>query len=97
MPLALALLAGAYLLFGAGDGLVIGADGARRAPALVELAQGPLLVLSLGAVGVLLGRVAPVAPLGADAGRRGRLRRGAARGVDAGHAAGAGPCRWSTT
>jgi hypothetical protein len=33
-------------------------------PALVELAQGPLLVVTLGAVGVLLGRVAPVALLG---------------------------------
>ena len=64
MPLAAALLAGAYLLFGAADGLIIGADGARRTPALVELAQGPLLVLSLGAVGVLMGRVAPVAALG---------------------------------
>ena len=32
-------------------------------PAVVELAQGPLLVLALGAVGVLLGRMAPVAPL----------------------------------
>ena len=64
LPLAAALLAGAYLLFGAADGLIIGADGARRTPAAVELAQGPLLVLSLGAVGVFLGRVAPVTALG---------------------------------
>jgi hypothetical protein len=63
-PLAAALLAVAYLLFGAGEGLVIGFDGERRVPALVELAQGPLLVVTLGAVGVLLGRVAPVTLLG---------------------------------
>jgi hypothetical protein len=63
VPLALALLAAAYLLFGAGDGLVIGEDGARRVPALVELLQGPLLIVSLGAVGVLLGRLVPSPPL----------------------------------
>jgi hypothetical protein len=64
VPVAIALLAGAHLLFGAGEGLIIAADGTRRAPALIELAQGPLLVLALGAVGVLLGRLAPIAPLG---------------------------------
>jgi hypothetical protein len=64
-PVAVALLAAAYLLFGAGDGLIVDVDGERRAPALVELAQGPLLVVTLGALGVLLGRVAPVALLGA--------------------------------
>jgi hypothetical protein len=64
-PLAIGLLAAAYLLFGAGDGLIIGWDGARRTPAPVELAQGPLLVVALGAVGVLLGRIAPVTLLGA--------------------------------
>ena len=31
--------------------------------AVVELLQGPLLVLALGALGVLLGRIAPVTPL----------------------------------
>ncbi len=65
LPLALVLLAVAHLLFGAGDGLIISYDGARRVPAAVELAQGPLLVLALGAVGVLLGRVAPVSLLSA--------------------------------
>jgi hypothetical protein len=65
VPVAVALLAGAYLLFEAGDGLIVDFDGERRVPALVELAQGPLLVVTLGAVGVLLGRVAPVALLGA--------------------------------
>ena len=60
VPLAAALLAAAYLLFDAGDGLVVGARGTRRMPALVELLQGPLLVVALGAVGVLLGRIAPV-------------------------------------
>lgn len=65
VPVAIGLLAAGHLLFGAGAGLVTGFDGARREPALVELAQGPLLVVSLGAVGVLLGRVAPVALLGA--------------------------------
>lgn len=63
LPIGVALLAAAYLLFGAGDGLVISAIGERRVPAAVELAQGPLLLLALGAVGVLLGRVAPVTPL----------------------------------
>lgn len=63
LPLAIALLAAAHLLFGAGDGLVISYGGTRRVPALVELAQGPLLVLALGALGVFLGRVAPVTPL----------------------------------
>jgi general stress protein CsbA len=63
LPIAVALLAAAYGLFGAGDGLVISSIGTRRVPAAVELLQGPLLLLALGAVGVLLGRVAPVAPL----------------------------------
>ena len=63
VPLAVVLLAAAYLLFDAGDGLVVSAIGTRRIPATVELLQGPLLVLALGAVGVLLGRIAPVTPL----------------------------------
>jgi hypothetical protein len=63
LPIAVVLLVAAYLLFGAADGLVISSLGARRVPALVELLQGPLLLLALGAVGVLLGRVAPVTPL----------------------------------
>ncbi len=63
LPVAIVLLAAAYLLFGAADGLVISSLGARRVPALVELLQGPLLLLALGAVGVLLGRIAPVTPL----------------------------------
>jgi hypothetical protein len=63
LPLSVALLAAAYLLFDAGDGLVISVIGTRRVPAAVELLQGPLLVLTLGAVGVLLGRIAPVTPL----------------------------------
>jgi hypothetical protein len=63
-PLAVALLAAAYLLFGAGEGLIVDFGGSRRVPALVELAQGPLLIVTLGALGVLLGRVAPVALLG---------------------------------
>ena len=65
VPLAIALLALAYLLFGAGDGLIISQYGTRRVPALIELAQGPLLVLALGAFGVLLGRVVPFAQLAA--------------------------------
>jgi hypothetical protein len=64
-PVAVVLLAGAYVLFGAGDGLIVDIDGELRVPAIVELAQGPLLVVALGAVGVLLGRVAPVTLLGA--------------------------------
>ena len=65
VPMAVALLAVAYLIFGAGDGLIISQHGARRVPALAELAQGPLLVLALGAFGVFLGRVLPVAQLAA--------------------------------
>jgi hypothetical protein len=65
VPLAVGLLAAGYLVFGAGEGLIIDIDGTRRTPALVELAQGPLLLLALGALGVLLGRVAPVALLAA--------------------------------
>jgi hypothetical protein len=61
LPLAAALLVAGYLLFGAGDGLVIGVDGRRHVPTAVELAQGPLIVLALGAAGILLGRIAPVA------------------------------------
>jgi hypothetical protein len=63
VPPALGVLAGAYLVFGAGEGLVVTFEGGRRTPALVELFQGPLLIVTLGAVGVLLGRVAPVALL----------------------------------
>jgi general stress protein CsbA len=63
VPLAVALLAAAYLLFGAGNGLVVSVIGTRHVPAAAELLQGPVLVLALGAVGVLLGRLAPVAPL----------------------------------
>ncbi|RKQ90338.1 hypothetical protein C8N24_0139 [Solirubrobacter pauli] len=63
LPPAVAVLAGCYLLFGAGDGLIIAWDGTRRVPAFVELAQGPLLVLALGALGVFLGRVGPIAPI----------------------------------
>jgi hypothetical protein len=65
LPLAAALLAAGYLLFGAGDGLVIGVTGARHTPSVAELAQGPLIVLALGAAGILLGRVAPVALIAA--------------------------------
>jgi hypothetical protein len=65
VPIALALLALAYLLFEAGDGLIIDQYGNRRDPALVELAQGPLLILALGAFGVLLGRVLGFAQLAA--------------------------------
>lgn len=65
LPLAIGLLAAGYLVFGAGEGLIIDLDGSRRTPALVELAQGPLLIMALGALGVLLGRIAPVALLAA--------------------------------
>jgi hypothetical protein len=65
VPTALAVLALAYLLFEASDGLIVSELGARRAPAPVELAQGPLVVLAMGAFGVLLGRVIPFAQLAA--------------------------------
>jgi hypothetical protein len=59
VPVAIALVAAMYVAFGAHAGLVVGWDGRRHAPALAELAQGPLLVVSLGALGVLLARRAP--------------------------------------
>ncbi|WP_028066313.1 hypothetical protein [Solirubrobacter soli] len=65
VPLAVGLVALAYLLFEASDGLIVSQHGTRRVPAFVELAQGPLLVLALGAFGVLLGRVLPFAQLAA--------------------------------
>jgi hypothetical protein len=55
--IAVAVLAAAYLLFGAGEGLVVGLDGTRHRPHLAELAQGPLLVAMLGVLGVALGRL----------------------------------------
>jgi len=57
VAVAVVAIAVAYPLFGAGDGLVVAVDGLRRQPHMVELAQGPLLVATLGAVGVALGRV----------------------------------------
>jgi hypothetical protein len=62
---AVAVLAVGYLLFGAGEGLVVGLDGTRHWPQLAELAQGPLLVATLGAVGVALGRLVPLPLLSA--------------------------------
>ena len=58
LPIAGVLLAGAYAAVSAG--------GSGRSPglfegaAVVELAQGPLVVIALGAVGIMLARVAPV-------------------------------------
>ena len=65
-PVALILLGAMFVALGAPDGLVVGFDGLRHVPAPVELAQGPLLVVFLGAAGIALARLAPsvvVAPL----------------------------------
>ena len=59
VPVTIALVGAMYVAFGAHAGLVVGWDGRRHAPALAELAQGPLIVVSLGALGVLLARRAP--------------------------------------
>jgi hypothetical protein len=56
-PVAAALTAFAFVVVGAGDGLVVSYEGVRRVPPLVELAQGPLAVVAAGVCGVLLGRV----------------------------------------
>jgi len=55
------LVAAAYVAFGAGaeGGFVVNHIGARHSPAVVELAQGPLMVVAFGAIGILLARVAP--------------------------------------
>ena len=65
-PVALILLGAMFIALGASAGLVVGHDGMRHTPAAVELAQGPLLVVFLGAAGIALARLAPsvvVAPL----------------------------------
>jgi hypothetical protein len=65
-PVAAALTAFAFVVMDAGDGLIVSYEGARRVPALVELAQGPLAVVAAGVCGVLLGRISPapmLAPL----------------------------------
>jgi len=69
LPVSAILLAGAYLALRAQQPLGLGSLVAL--PSLVELAQGPLVVIALGAVGILLARVAPspiVVPLLAIAG-----------------------------
>jgi hypothetical protein len=59
VPVAVALVAVMYVAFGAHDGLVVRYDGRTHLPALAELAQGPFVVVALGALGVLLARRAP--------------------------------------
>jgi hypothetical protein len=66
VPVAVVLLGVLFVAFGAADGLVVGPDGMRHTPVPAELAQGPLLVVFLGAAGIALARLAPsvvVAPL----------------------------------
>lgn len=64
LPVCAALLGGAYLAAGRG-----GLEGPRGgsvpfdAPAAVELAQGPLAVIALGAIGIVLARLAPWAAI----------------------------------
>jgi hypothetical protein len=48
------LVAAAFLYLGAGDGLVVDYDGRTAVPSPYELAQGPLVVLVLGILGVAL-------------------------------------------
>jgi len=59
VALSIPIVAAAYVYLGAADGLVVDRYGAERAPNLVELAQGPALVLALGAFGALLARCLP--------------------------------------
>jgi hypothetical protein len=65
VPVAVALVAAGWVLVGAGQGLVLNEQGLRHVPGPAELAQGPLLVVALGSLGVLLGRVAPWPQAGA--------------------------------
>lgn len=67
-PLALAtvVLATAYAWYGAGDGLRVDVTGTTAVPGMTELAQGPLVLLALGALGIALARWLPavgVAPV----------------------------------
>jgi|1186.fasta_scaffold429661_2 hypothetical protein len=59
VPIAAALVGLMYVAFGAADGLVIAQDGRRHVPVAVELAQGPVAILAMGALGILLGRRMP--------------------------------------
>lgn len=56
LPVSAVLIAGAYLAYGASDWDV-------GSGLLVELAQGPLVVVALGALGILVARIAPSAVL----------------------------------
>lgn len=66
--LAVALVAVGFAGFGAWDGLQITPDGRLATPGPVELAQGPLAVAVLGALGVALARWVPHPAAGAVAG-----------------------------
>jgi hypothetical protein len=57
LPVSAILLAGAYVAFRTQH--PPGLPSLAQLPTLVELAQGPLVVIALGAVGILLARIAP--------------------------------------
>lgn len=62
--LACAALVGAgFAAYGAWEGLVVTPLGDRAVPSLFELAQGPVAVLALGALGVALARWLPFLPV----------------------------------
>jgi hypothetical protein len=67
VAVAAALLVAAFAWFGAWDGLDVTRAGRRATPGPVELAQGPLAVAALGALGVALARWVPHPPAGAVA------------------------------
>ncbi|MBW3652256.1 MAG: hypothetical protein KY433_01430 [Actinobacteria bacterium] len=56
------LVAAAFAWFGAWDGLDVTREGAVATPAAVDLAQGPLAVAALGALGIALARWIPYPP-----------------------------------
>ena len=63
VTLAAALVAFGYFAFDAGDGLRVDVIGTTVVPSVTELAQGPLVVLALGALGIALARWLPTVAL----------------------------------
>lgn len=57
LPISVGLITVVYVGYGAQNGVPINYLGVRQTPAFVQLVQGPLVVIALGAVGVLLARI----------------------------------------
>ena len=63
VTIAAALVAFGYLAFDADDGLRVDVVGTTAVPNIAELAQGPFVVLTLGALGIALARWLPAVAL----------------------------------